>query len=79
MNRTTDHLHEVAKIKTPDFDFDVLKRLQREAYLKFFLTRFRFFRMLPKLFSMRSSKKYLKAIERNFLPQRSAEGSSRVN
>ncbi len=78
-NREMDHLHEVAKIKTEDFDFDTLKRLQRKAYLHFFLTRFRFLRMLPKLFSVRSSKKYLKAIERNFLPQFLSNEASRVN
>ena len=62
-----------------DFDFDTLKKLQRQAYLKFFLTRFRFIRMLPKLFSIRSSKKYLKAIERNFMPRFLSGDASRVN
>ncbi|MFQ5739208.1 MAG: B12-binding domain-containing radical SAM protein [Acidobacteriota bacterium] len=78
-DRKTDHLHEVAKIKTDDFDFDTLKKLQRQAYLRFFLTRFRFLRMLPKLLNMRSSRKYLKAIERNFLPQALTGEASRVN
>ncbi len=80
-NRETDHLHEVAMIKTNDFDFGTLKALQRRAYLSFFLTRFRFVRMLPKLMSIRSSKKYLKAIERNFMPRFLARESqaSRVN
>ncbi len=78
-NRETDHLHEVAKIRTNDFDFGTLKRMQRKAYLLFFLTRFRFLRMLPKLLSVRSSKKYLKAIERNFLPQFLSNEASRVN
>ncbi len=78
-NRATDHLHEVAKIRTSDFDFDTLKRLQRKAYLLFFLTKFRFLRMLPKLFSIRSSRKYLKAIERNFLPGFLQGEASRVN
>lgn len=68
-NRGTDHLHEVAKIRTEEFDFADLKRLQRRAYLMFFLSRFRFVRMLPMLFNVRSGMKYLKAIERNFLPQ----------
>ncbi len=78
-NRATDHLHEVAKIRTDDFDFDTLKRLQRKAYLMFFLTKFRFMRMLPKLVSIRSSRKYLKAIERNFLPGFLQGEASRVN
>lgn len=78
-NDPTDHLHEVVKIKTADFDFRTLKRLQRRAYLMFFLTRFRFVKMLPKLLSIRSSKKYLKAIERNFLPESLQAEASRVN
>lgn len=78
-DNSTDHLHEVAKIKTEDFDFQTLKRLQRKAYLMFFLTRFRFLKMLPKLLSIRSSKKYLKAIERNFLPESMQSDASRVN
>ena len=78
-DRQTDHLHEVAKIKTPDFDFDTLRRLQRTAYLKFFLTRFRFLRIAPKFFSFRSSKRYLRAVERNFLPESLTGVPSRVN
>lgn len=73
--------HEVARIRSDQFDFATLKRLQRTAYLLFFLSRFRFLRMLPKLFSVRSGMKYLKALERNFLPgflQRDQAGS-RIN
>ncbi|MEE8348174.1 MAG: radical SAM protein [Acidobacteriota bacterium] len=76
---TPDLLHEVVRIETPDFDFKTLKRLQRKAYLKFFLTRFRFVKMLPKLLDMRSSKRYIKAIERHFLPKFNSEGASRTN
>jgi len=78
-DRETDHLHEVAKIRTTDFDFGTLKKLQRKAYLMFFLTRWRFVRMLPKLFNIRSSRKYLKAIERNFMPGFLNRQASRVN
>ena len=78
-NDRTDHLHEVIKIKTNEFDFQTLKRLQRKAYLVFFLSRFRFIKMLPKLLSIRSSKRYLKAIERNFLPESMQSEASRVN
>ena len=78
-DRQTDHLHEVAKIKTPDFDFDTLRRLQRIAYLRFFLTRLRFLRIAPKFFSFRSSKRYLRAVERNFLPESLTGVPSRVN
>ena len=67
------------KIKTNDFDFKKLKQMQRKAYFMFFMTRFRFLKMLPKLLSIRSSKKYLKAIERNFLPESLQREASRVN
>ena len=77
--RKTDHLHEVARIKTPDFDFGTLRRLQKIAYLKFFLTRFRFIRIAPKFFSFRSSKRYLRAVERNFLPESLTGVQSRAN
>lgn len=74
-----DRLHQVPRIKTPEFDFETLKKMQRKAYLLFFLTRFRFLRMLPKLFSVRSSIKYLRAIERHFLPRFLQGEASRVN
>jgi len=74
-----DHLNLVHRIRTADFDFATLKKLQRKAYLLFFLTRFRFIRMLPKLFHLRSSLKYLRAIERNLLPTFLQRGSSRIN
>jgi anaerobic magnesium-protoporphyrin IX monomethyl ester cyclase len=74
-----DLLHEVVRIETPDFDFKTLKKLQRKAYLMFFLTRFRFVKMLPKLLNVRSSKKYIKAIERNFLPEFVKGETSRAN
>lgn len=75
----TDHLNRVHRIRTGDFDFRTLKRLQRKAYVKFFLTRFRFVRMLPKLFQIRSSMKYVRAIERNLLPTFLQREASRVN
>ena len=78
-NQKTEHLHEVSKIKTEEFDFATLKQLQRRAYLKFFLTKFRFVRILPRLLSFRSSRRYLKAIERNFLPESITGEMSRVN
>ncbi|MGH9338198.1 MAG: B12-binding domain-containing radical SAM protein [Acidobacteriota bacterium] len=75
----TDQLHEVAKIKTDEFDFRILKSLQRKAYILFFLSRFRFIRILPKLMSFRSSKRYLRAIERNFFPESWVGDASRVS
>ena len=74
-----DLLHQVVRIQTPDFDFKTLKRLQRKAYLMFFLTRFRFLKMLPKLLDVRSSKRYIKAIERHFLPRFTRGAISRTN
>ncbi len=75
----TDSLHEVTRIRTKEFDFKTLKRLQRKAYFLFFLSRFRFIKMLPQLLNIRASKKYLKAIERNFLPEFLQREVSRVN
>ncbi|MEJ2079071.1 MAG: radical SAM protein [Acidobacteriota bacterium] len=75
----TDHLNRVHRIRTNEFDFKTLKKLQRKAYTMFFLTRFRFIRMLPKLFALRSSLKYVRAIERNLLPGFLQRQSSRVN
>jgi len=74
-----DNLRGVIRIETPDFDFKTLKRLQRKAYMMFFLTRFRFLKMLPKLFSLKSSKRYLRAIERNFLPEALVGPNTRAN
>jgi len=78
-SQQVDSLREIIRIQTPDFDFKRLKRLQRKAYFTFFLTRMRFIRMLPKLFTLKSSKRYLRAIERNFLPEALVGPSSRAN
>jgi radical SAM superfamily enzyme YgiQ (UPF0313 family) len=78
-NQQVDSLREIIRIETPDFDFKRLKRLQRKAYFTFFLSRGRFIRMLPKLFTLKSSKRYLRAIERNFLPEALVGQSSRAN
>ena len=77
--RSTDELRDVIRVETEDFDFATLKRMQRRAYFMFFMTRFRFLKMLPKLFSLRSSRKYLKAIERNFFPESMTGKVSRAN
>jgi hypothetical protein len=74
-----DKFSLVPHIKTSEFDIKTLKRLQRKAYVKFFLTRFRFLKMLPKLFRLRSSLKYLRAIERNLLPEAMKRETSRIN
>jgi len=75
----TDQSSLVPQIRTSEFDIKTLKKLQRTAYVKFFLTRFRFLKMLPKLFRLRSSLKYLRAIERNLLPEAMRRETSRIN
>jgi radical SAM superfamily enzyme YgiQ (UPF0313 family) len=75
----TDQFSLVPQIRTSEFDLKTLKKLQRSAYVKFFLTRFRFIKMLPKLFRLRSSLKYLRAIERNLLPEAMRRETSRIN
>ncbi len=72
------HGTKVVTIKSEHFNFYTLRKLQQRAYLSFFLSNGRFLRMLPKLFSLSSSKKYLKAIERNFLSY-GGDATSRVN
>jgi radical SAM superfamily enzyme YgiQ (UPF0313 family) len=76
---SSEHLNRVHQIRTDEFDFKKLKKFQRQAYTMFFLTRFRFVRMLPKLFALRSSMKYMRAIERNLLPAFLQRQSSRIN
>ena len=73
------HGKKVVTIKSEHFDFFTLKKLQQRAYLSFFLSRGRFLRMLPKLMNLSSSRKYLKAIERNFLSYGGDAATSRVN
>lgn len=62
-------------LKTDQFDFATLKDFQRRAYRTFFLAKGRWLRMLPRLLNVRTSWKYLKAIERNFLPARRGRGT----
>ncbi len=76
---SSEHLNRVHQIRTDEFDFRKLKKFQRQAYTMFFLTRLRFVRMLPKLFALRSSMKYMRAIERNLLPGFLQRQSSRIN
>ena len=74
-----DEFDLIPHIQTSEFDVKTLKKYQRRAYIKFFLTRFRFLKMLPKLFRLRSSLKYLRAIERNLLPEALRRETSRIN
>ncbi len=52
------------QLRTEQFDFMTLKKLQRKAYIMFFMTRSRFLRLVPRLLNVKSSWKYLKAIGR---------------
>ncbi|MBZ5554140.1 MAG: B12-binding domain-containing radical SAM protein [Acidobacteriia bacterium] len=69
---------EFQLIKTEQFDYHTLRKLQRKAYRSFFLSKFRYLRMIPKLVNVNSSMKYLRAIERNFLAYGGAK-TSRIN
>lgn len=69
---------EYQLIKTEQFDYQTLRKLQRRAYRSFFLSKLRFIRMIPKLVNVNSSMKYLRAIERNFLAYGGAK-TSRIN
>ena len=77
--QVTDQGSLVPQVKSSEFDIRTLKKLQRTAYIKFFLARFRFLKMMPKLFRLRSSLKYLRAIERNLLPEALRRETSRIN
>lgn len=68
----------VTLIRSEYFDFPTLKKLQRKAYFTFFMSRFRFLRLLPRLFNPSATRKYLKAIERNFLSY-GGGATSRIN
>jgi anaerobic magnesium-protoporphyrin IX monomethyl ester cyclase len=68
----------ITLIRSQEWDFRKLKQLQRKAYLTFFTSRYRFIRMMPRLFNPSSTKKYLKAIERNFLSY-GGGSTSRIN
>lgn len=64
--------------KTEEFDFKALRKMQRKAYRSFFLSRWRYLRMIPRLLDINSSMRYLRAIERNFFAYGGAK-TSRIN
>jgi anaerobic magnesium-protoporphyrin IX monomethyl ester cyclase len=63
-----DEWEGVVRIKTPQWDHKKLKWLQRKAYFLFFLTRFRFIRILAKMTSPKMFRRYWAAFARNFVP-----------
>ncbi len=68
----------LARLRSEHWDFAALRRLQRRAYLTFFLRRARFLRVLPRLANPKLARKYGKALLRNFFPF-ALRSSSRIN
>jgi anaerobic magnesium-protoporphyrin IX monomethyl ester cyclase len=77
-NKAATHGDNIAAIQSKHFDFFTLRKIQKRAYLSFFLSKGRFWRLLPRLFKPSSSKKYLRAIQRNFFAY-GGETTSRAN
>jgi radical SAM superfamily enzyme YgiQ (UPF0313 family) len=73
-----DEWEGVVKIKSKEWDHRKLKRLQRKAYFMFFLTRFRFMRILMKMRSPKMFRRYWAAFTRNFVPFSQSQ-RSRIN
>lgn len=63
-----DEWEGVVKIKSEEWNHGKLKWLQRKAYFMFFLTRFRFVRVLMKIRSPKMFRRYWAAFTRNFAP-----------
>jgi radical SAM superfamily enzyme YgiQ (UPF0313 family) len=63
-----DEWEGVLRIRSEEWDQRKLKRLQRKAYFLFFLTRFRFARILLKMKNPRMFRRYWAAFARNFVP-----------
>ncbi len=77
-NDIHDEWEGVVRIKSEEWDHRKLKWLQRKAYFMFFLTRFRFAKVLLKMRSPRMFKRYWAAFTRNFMPFFEAQ-RSRIN
>ncbi len=77
-NDLHDEWEGVVRITSGEWDFKKLKWLQRKAYFLFFLTRFRFVKILLKMRSPRMFRRYWAAFTRNFMPFFEAQ-RSRVN
>jgi radical SAM superfamily enzyme YgiQ (UPF0313 family) len=63
-----DEWEGVVRIKSEEWDHRKLKQLQRKAYFLFFLTRFRFVKILLKMKSPKMFRRYWAAFTRNFMP-----------
>jgi len=77
-NDVHDEWEGVVKVKSEEWDHKKLKRLQRKAYFLFFLTRFRFVKILLKMKSPKMFRRYWAAFTRNFMPFFEAQ-RSRIN
>jgi radical SAM superfamily enzyme YgiQ (UPF0313 family) len=74
-----DNWEGVVKVRSEEWDYRKLKRLQRKAYFLFFLTRFRFIKILRKMMKNRKMfRRYWAALTRNFMPFFETQ-SSRIN
>ena len=73
-----DECEGVVRIISEEWDHKKLRRLQRKAYLTFFVTRLRFFRILAKMRSPKMFRRYWGAFTRNFVPFFQSQ-RSRVN
>lgn len=67
-NDIHDELEGVVRTRSEEWDQARLRRLQRKAYFLFFLTRFRFVKILRKMRSPRMFRRYWAAFARNFVP-----------
>jgi anaerobic magnesium-protoporphyrin IX monomethyl ester cyclase len=63
-----DDWEGVVKVKSEEWDHSRLRWLQRQAYFMFFLTRFRFIRILAKMRNPKMFRRYWAAFTRNFAP-----------
>ncbi len=73
-----DEWEGVLQVKSDEWDHKRLRRLQRKAYFLFFLTRFRFIKILLKMKSPKMFRRYWAAFTRNFMPFFEAQ-KSRIN
>jgi radical SAM superfamily enzyme YgiQ (UPF0313 family) len=68
----------VVKVKSEEWDYKKLRWLQRKAYFLFFLTRFRFVKILLKMKTPKMFRRYWGGFTRNFMPFWEAQ-RSRIN
>lgn len=73
-----DEWEGVVRTKSEEWGQKELRGLQRKAYFLFFLTRFRFVKILLKMKSPRMFRRYWAAFARNFMPFFAAQ-KSRIN